>query len=532
MVRTRVRGRARPRRAVLRSALLAPIDGTALPAWLPWLPVVVHATIAFVAGTLATRVARFVALGPHPRLASYHWIERARIAAPARTAVGVVLWFSLFGAGVIFGSSPYSSALGLSTRVDWPLACLAAWLGATRVQWALERSITGAATSWGAWLRGTLCVFALIPSIPIGIALVLLVPAPASPTVLVAVLAFTALVVLTATGIRIGRPLGLARPASPRLAAIVDRAVARTGTRPRAVWEVPIPFANAFAMPIAQTIGVTDAYLAVADDDAIESIVVHELGHLADRVLLPSELVAIGAPAAMLALGSLDGTLAWALIAVWFVVVGLLRRLQRHREVHADAVAVAAADDAATYARALELGYEACVLPVAGGRPTHPDLYDRMLAAGVTPSYPRPPRPSRARAVVATIAGTGVLAAIMLGAWIAPQLWRRAAPDDLLPNLAVLSIDPTSGRALDALADRRRRAGDRTAATALYYTAADAHPRWAYPAARLAFVLAGNGRCDDARNAAYAAIARGRCRHCTRRARRILAKCAPASEPE
>jgi len=49
--------------------------------------------------------------------------------------------------------------------------------------------------------------------------------------------------------------------------------------------------------------------------------------------------------------------------------------------------------------------------------------------------------------------------------------------------------------------------------------------------ATIAFV-AGNGRCDDARNAAYAAIVRGRCRHCVRRARRILAKCAPASEPQ
>ena len=32
--------------------------------------------------------------------------------------------------------------------------------------------------------------------------------------------------------------------------------------------------------------------------------------------------------------------------------------------------------------------------------PTHPDLYDRMLAAGVEPDYKRPPRPSRTFGIV------------------------------------------------------------------------------------------------------------------------------------
>jgi bacterioferritin-associated ferredoxin len=60
----------------------------------------------------------------------------------------------------------------------------------------------------------------------------------------------------------------------------------------------------------------------------------------------------------------------------------------------------------------------------------------------------------------------------------------------------------------------------------IVHTAADAHPRSAYAAARLAFVLAGAGRCRDARTAARDTLARGHCGHCTRRARRILEKCA------
>ena len=64
-------------------------------------------------------------------------------------------------------------------------------------------------------------------------------------------------------------------------------------------------------------------------------------------------------------------------------------------EVRADKVAAENAVNAVTYARALERLYEANQIPAVmrSNRLTHPHLYDRMLAAGVTPSYPRPKRP-------------------------------------------------------------------------------------------------------------------------------------------
>jgi hypothetical protein len=48
--------------------------------------------------------------------------------------------------------------------------------------------------------------------------------------------------------------------------------------------------------------------------------------------------------------------------------------------------------DAGTYARALSGLYQDSLLPavMAKGRSTHPHLYDRLLAAGVTPDFPRP----------------------------------------------------------------------------------------------------------------------------------------------
>jgi Zn-dependent protease with chaperone function len=508
---------------------MTPSDGAAaLPGWLPWLPVVVHTAAAFSIGALATGLAAVVALGVRPRLATRHWIDRARVAAPARTAARIVLLLTVGYAATTFGAICLCEASWLAARVHVPLVLVAGYLGATLVQWRLERRITGAPVSWREWLRGRLCFFLLVPAVPIALAAWVLVPTPAGPATLVAATVFTALVVRTAAGLRVGRLLGVARPPSARVAAIVERASARTNTRPRAVYEVAMSMANAVALPLSQTICLTDGLLAVADDGAIEAILAHELGHLADRrALLPLDAVAILAPAGALALGSLsDPWVGWGVVVAWLVASVLIRRWQRRREVHADAVAHASVEDTTAYARALELGYEANVLPVVGSRPTHPDLYDRLLAAGVTPDYPRPRRPSRARTIVAAIAGVGCAAALLYAVIVVPWLWRMASPDALLPNLAVLSVDPTNVASVDLIANMRRRAGDRAAAVALYYAAADAHPKSAYAVARLAFVLAGAGRCGDARTAARDTLERGHCGHCTRRARRILEKCA------
>ena len=49
------------------------------------------------------------------------------------------------------------------------------------------------------------------------------------------------------------------------------------------------------------------------------------------------------------------------------------------------------------YARALEKLYRENQLPAinVNDRQTHPHLYDRMVAAGITPDYPRPGRPKK-----------------------------------------------------------------------------------------------------------------------------------------
>ena len=76
----------------------------------------------------------------------------------------------------------------------------------------------------------------------------------------------------------------------------------------------------------------------------------------------------------------------------------------------ADAIAHANEPDPGIYARALAKLYEDNLLPAvnAKDRATHPHLYDRMLAAGVTPDFPRPKRTT-------TMSWNGTLLALALG---------------------------------------------------------------------------------------------------------------------
>ncbi len=87
------------------------------------------------------------------------------------------------------------------------------------------------------------------------------------------------------------------------------------------------------------------------------------------------------------------------LLVMLALMVGLIafnRRLARRMEHQADDVAAKNQGEAGTYARALARIYEINQMPaVMRGKPIHPHLYDRMLAAGVTPEFPRPQPPGR-----------------------------------------------------------------------------------------------------------------------------------------
>jgi Zn-dependent protease with chaperone function len=499
----------------------------ALPRWLPWWPVAVYVPAALVVAMLSAATAVGVGLGLRPRLGERTWVERARTSAPARVALRALFWPSIMYAAVVLGMKRTPAVPDLVAAVQLPAVLIAACCGVVFVRTAFERRLRGVRTSSRQWWLELVVLLFVQPAFVIAVIVLWAAPEKPGPMAFGIVIAVGMLFATTNAGLEIARALGLARPASARTCAIVDRVAARTGILPRRVYELAMPTANALALPLQRTVCVTDGMLAMLDDEEATAIVAHEVGHVGDRrALMPLTVVAVFAPPAVLATRLMSSaTILWALAFLWIVAVFALRRLQRRREVHADSAARDALDDPRVYAHALERLYEVNVVPVVGSRATHPDLYDRMLAAGVVPAYPRPARPSRLRTIAATVAGMAVAISGISALSYAPWWWRAAQPRALAPNLAVLSLDPHSYSSLRVVAEARYRRGDRNGAAALYDVLEHDHPRSGSVAARHAVVLAGARRCPQAREAAKEALRRKPRVRYRLRARRVIRFC-------
>ena len=190
---------------------------------------------------------------------------------------------------------------------------------------------------------------------------------------------------------------GLIIPASKRLADIAAETSTRMKIPFREVLLMRIPVAQAFAFPNNRKLLFTERLLEIAPDDEIAAICAHELAHLTEsRMTRYSRSVATLTFLPWIWFNPLTqafGFLAFAgLLAFTILVPRFFLKLSRRWETRADAMAMAHEGDAGTYARALARLYQDNYLPAvtATRNATHPHLYDRMLAAGVTPDFPRP----------------------------------------------------------------------------------------------------------------------------------------------
>jgi hypothetical protein len=218
-----------------------------------------------------------------------------------------------------------------------------------------------------------------------------------------------------------------------------------------------------------------------------------------------------------------------ATVVAYAGLIRLVRRMERR----ADAVAHHHDPAPGTYARALERVYAFNVMPaVIGARgAAHPDLYDRMLAAGVTPDYPRPRRPSSLHGALgfACLILLPILTVDWVGllpAWLAPPAARRArAPA------------APSGQALELtrLGLARESAGDVPGALSLFEAAAEAEPHEVWPVLILEHALIRHGRCEEAQAADETVRQRvdrePSMREAAEATRLLLARCRPAPVP-
>lgn len=344
------------------------------------------------AGGMVAWATNWLALIPWRRTKDAHWTERARFLFPVRASAAWNVY--LITANIVLASrliSPESP--------PWWATALAAWLGvlaASRFV-ALETIPRLTLRDWLgevalAWVLYFANWFILLTAIAI-------VPAKYHWSAWVVAAGVAALQAFNVwySSIWLSRKLGLLRPAPEHLRHLVDQVAARTHIKVKRVWTFRNSTANAFASPHTGDIVFTDRALALLPDDEIAAVCAHELGHLAET--------------RWVCLGRYLGSLAWlpwvfvrpvwsavgiggviGLGALTYFVGYLMGQQSRLLEAQADCTARITENQDGAFARALSRLYEDNQTPavLSANRYSHPSLYDRLLAAGITPDYPRP----------------------------------------------------------------------------------------------------------------------------------------------
>jgi hypothetical protein len=309
-------------------------------------------------------------------------------------------------------------------------------------------------------------------------------------------------------GLLVAQALGLARPAPPKLREIAEGVAARVGIQLRGVHELDWHAPNALAYPLLRRIAFTQRALEVLDEAEIEAVCAHEVGHLVE----PRRISVMRAGMAMLfwplvlviPLSLRHGPLViLGVLLVILVGATLFRRVARKMEEHADHVAHDHGNESGVYARALETIHRANLIPAVmpRGRAVHPNLYDRMLAAGVTPDQPRPDPPSRWRRVavyaVPMVIAFGLFGTLRIGLILAGSLVPISSIEEM--TLGTMAISGGDAGDLSQLAEVYLARGDHD--DALIFSRAslaasdDGAVRYAADHAR---VLSELGRCSGA----------------------------------
>jgi Zn-dependent protease with chaperone function len=476
-----------------------------LPGWVGWADLLL-VPAAFEASALAAGLGAAVALTPLRRLPEgAHWTEFARLAWPARlTFMACLFWLPVFcGLLALLHGGPLAHT---PKPLLVGLAAAGAFLAAALVGGPVVRRTVWPGLTPGTWLRSVAAsVLIFWPPLIALVVLATLAPPRFGADALgwLGVGLVVLLIASSGVGLLVCRLVGLARPAGPRLRAAVGRAAERLGIRPPALDLLPGAEANALAFPLLRRVAVTDRLLDALGDEELAAVCAHELGHLVEP--WPVLLGRLAAVPLLLALAAARPTVAaigllkfsGVVLAVWLGFV-LLRRLARRMELRADRIAHGQDETAGTYARALEAMHRVNLFPAVLGpsRGLHPELYDRLTAAGAPPDYPRPKPPPgfwNEFGVVLALLPLVLLASADLVTFVV----LTSPPPTEGKGLWVTALYPTA-RGLGALARLRAAADEPEQAAALWREAAAEDPKAAASPAGLAAALARLGRIEEA----------------------------------
>lgn len=407
-----------------------------LPRWLPWAQYAVVPVLTFAIVYVVLRWSARIAMGPQPIPGMDQWwlrAERCNQIRPARAAatllVMVVVAVTVYAMG-----SPLSN---VTTRGRFILAGVAFVVAAyaaraATAQFLLERPYSAWSLLYDQAVTFTLFGFTYyFIALAVGLAM--------PPRYDAVALSMIAGMFLLGVGVRYSghlwllRLLGALRPAPQRASAIVDALAADIAPT---VYEFRVGYANAFAFPDRNAVAFTSRIMEICDDDEIRAIAAHEVGHLRDGnmqrlvklswIVVALILLLIQLRPAVATWGDSAGlAVLTAALVLLLVLARKGKRVRVEGERHADAEAARQVDPA-IYVRALEKLYRDLLRPV--GKKSwlgHAALYDRMVAAGVSPAYERPQKKpvllARWRGGCAAV--VPVLACVF--ALFAANLWRH-----------------------------------------------------------------------------------------------------------
>lgn len=350
----------------------------------------------FGAAWLMAFLANWLGLIPWRRAAAAHWTERARLLYPVRVTASVNIFLI---PGIL---TLLHLALFPQLGRWWISDAIAAFLGAVLGCYYLDREMFPQLNVTG-WLRHVIVgwgirFFVFLPTI----AAMLLMPNDVNLIMLFITSAYLAVHFANQSGmlLRFLRLMKILKPPGVTLKAIVNAVAARAKVPVRATWQFDDIVANAFAFPVTRELAFSDRLLEICNDEEVSAICTHEIAHVDE-----SNTILVGRLIGSLYLFPLifvaPSVHRFAVAGIFFPFVGMIsiRRfsgwLSRRMEKRADRLASTGPINDGVYAGALEKMYRENQVPavIASRYRSHPDLYDRMLGAGVKPDYPRPARP-------------------------------------------------------------------------------------------------------------------------------------------
>ena len=380
------------------------------------LTVIIH----FIAAGLLMALMNWAGLERWRRAADAHWTERARLLWPVRFTAALGIFF------VPFVLNLAHTVLFPEDDVCWLVLAVAGVGGAVLGCYPLDRKIFPQLNFTG-WRRQIVALWGI--RFGIWAALVagcILMPAEFGGRMILVAVGYLFFHALFNWGLflRWLRLIKFLRPPDARLQNIVDVVTAKMGgAKVRATWRMDGSLATAFALPTTRELVFSDRMLEICTDEEVSAICAHEVAHLKEsKAVLTGRLFGSLTLFPLIFINPLTQRLGlWGLLiayALVFVMMRFAKSLSLRMEKRADALALQEQTDEGVYARALEKLYRDSQTPAVNvnNRQTHPHLYDRMLAAGITPDFPRPARPKRLTPVGWTLL-CAFFYLIVLSAW-------------------------------------------------------------------------------------------------------------------